>query len=306
VFVLNPDKYLLPDYKISPFQTKDIELNAALPDDDFASNYFSQRFEHQNFLYTLNGRQALNIALSRYTLNKNDVVTILTTTQNFYISSCVTNEVEKFCTWNRSVTQQTRIILVIHEFGYPFPDLESLRKYNLPIIEDCAYAFFSESKEYKMGSVGDYSIYSFPKMLPIQVGGLVVSNGIPLKDSELSFDVIQYMKNVLSHYLRNKEALIDQRLKNYEFLRVELKMQNYLERFPLMEGVVPGVFMFRSERKIEWKALKEHVTNHGIQCSIFYGEDSFFIPVHHALNENDLNYILAVIKFVNDNVRYEN
>jgi hypothetical protein len=306
VFVLNPDKYLLPDYKISPFQTKDIELNAALPDDDFASNYFSQRFEHQNFLYTLNGRQALNIALSRYTLNKNDVVTILTTTQNFYISSCVTNEVEKFCTWNRSVTQQTRIILVIHEFGYPFPDLESLRKYNLPIIEDCAYAFFSESKEYKMGSVGDYSIYSFPKMLPIQVGGLVVSNGIPLKDSELSFDVIQYMKNVLSHYLRNKEALIDQRLKNYEFLRVELKMQNYLERFPLMEGVVPGVFMFRSERKIEWKALKEHVANHGIQCSIFYGEDSFFIPVHHALNENDLNYILAVIKFVNDNVRYEN
>jgi hypothetical protein len=284
----------------------DIALNNALPQDDFADKYFSQRFNHHHFLYTHNGRQALNIALSAYSLSKNDIVTILTTTQNFYISNCVTSEVEKFCTWNRSITQETSIILVIHEFGYPFPDLESLRKHNLPIIEDCAYAFFSESKDYTMGTVGDYSIYSFPKMFPIQVGGLVVSNKKSLRENVLSIEEIQYMKNVLSHYLKNKEIIIEQRLKNYTFLRTNLETQKITERFPLIDGVVPGVFMFQSKTKIEWTVLKEHVTNHGIQCSIFYGEDSFFIPVHHALNENDLNYILAVIKFVNDNVRYEN
>ncbi len=301
MFILNPDKYLLPDYKISPFQTKDIALNDALPQDNFVDDYFMQKFGHRDFFYTLNGRQALYIALSKYTLDKSDIVTVLTTTQNFYISSCVTHEIEKFCAWNRVVVKETRIILVIHEFGYPFPDLEGIRKYNLPIIEDCAYSFFSESKEYKMGTVGDFSIYSFPKMFPIQVGGLIVSNRKPLKMNSISIDITKYIKKVLSHYIRSKEILIEQRIKNYLFLRAGLKKLKFSERFPLSEGVVPGVFMFHSDEKIEWSALKEHVTGHGIQCSVFYGEDSFFIPTHQALSMSDLQYVLTVFNFFKNN-----
>jgi hypothetical protein len=36
--------------------------------------------------------------------------------------------------------------------------------------------------------------------------------------------------------------------------------------------------------------LRKHFWAHGIQSSIFYGEDAFFIPVHQALTAFDLDY----------------
>ncbi len=48
-------------------------------------------------------------------LPPDDVVTILTTSGNFYISSCVTAEIEKFCKWDREITDQTKVIFVNHK-----------------------------------------------------------------------------------------------------------------------------------------------------------------------------------------------
>ena len=70
---------------------------------------------------------------------------------------------------------ETKVIFVNHEFGYPYHDLIRLKDYKLPIIEDCAGSFFSSDKDGSIGEVGDFVIYSFPKMFPLQVGGLLVS-----------------------------------------------------------------------------------------------------------------------------------
>jgi hypothetical protein len=40
--------------------------------------------------------------------------------------------------------------------------------------------------------------------------------------------------------------------------------------------------------------MKEHGWRHGIECSVFYGEDAFFIPVHQRLEAADLDYFAAV------------
>ena len=40
--------------------------------------------------------------------------------------------------------------------------------------------------------------------------------------------------------------------------------------------------------------MKEHGWRHGIECSVFYGEEAFFIPVHQHLSEIDLDYFYAV------------
>src|SRR3954469_21969037 len=126
MFVLNPDPFLLPSYRICPFQTKDIAWNTNLPDDDDAVNYFDNRFGKGNWQYTYNGREAIKLALESYGLDKNDLVTIITTSQNFYISSCVTNQIETFCHWNREIIPETKLIFVNHEFGYPYPEMEKL------------------------------------------------------------------------------------------------------------------------------------------------------------------------------------
>ncbi len=299
MFVLNPDPYSLPCYRIGPFQTRDLSINHTLPDSDFIDTYFKNRFSHREFLYTENGRQAINIALSHYKLNKDDVVSILTTTGNFYISGCVTKEIEKYCKWSRDILPETKIIFVNHEFGYPYPDLIKLRKYNLPIIEDSANSFFSQDKNNDIGSIGDFVIYSFPKMFPIQIGGLLVSN-IPLKsfrNDQLDRFNLRHIKNVLSEYIVTEKEIINKRIYNYNYLKDIFESIGFKERFTNEPGSVPGVFMFRTEHaNLDLPQLKNHFYAHGVQCSVFYGEESFFIPVHQTLSEQDMDYFFEVMR----------
>lgn len=297
--ILNPDKYLLPDYKISPFQTKDLLLNSSLPDDETVDSYFKSRFEGREFIYTYNGRSALHKALEYYNLQKEDLVTILTSSGNFYVSSCVTGEVEIFCSWNREITPATKVIIVVHEFGYPYPYLNELKKRSIPIIEDCAYTFFSEDQNLTMGKTGDFVVYSFPKMFPMQVGGLL-TYPLTIKAEEEQWPqpgMERYIKKVLSYYVHRKKEIIQLRLENYNWLKRELEKVGFEERFELQEGVIPGVFMFKVvNEQVNLPELKEYLFSHGIQCSVFYGEQSFFIPNHQALQESDLRYFILVIQ----------
>ena len=250
-------------------------------------------------IYTLNGREAIRLALGHYNLLPEDVVTIMTTSGNSYISNCVTSEIEKFCTWSRNLEQNTKLIFVNHEFGYPFNQLEGLKKYDLPIIEDCAHSFFTKDPQNVIGTIGDFVIFSFPKMFPIQIGGLLVQKGdfdLP-KSRLLNVSETQYIKNVLSHYIQNMDEIIEKRKLNFLYLSKEFRKLGFKERFLINEGIVPGVFMFQANgQKIDLQMLKEHFYSNGIQCSVFYGEESFFIPVNQALNENDLSYFVEVMK----------
>src|SRR5262249_22972883 len=117
-FVLLPDKYLAPAYKISPFTTSDLAFNRNLPFSDKIDGYFRERFVGRRFIYCESGRQALHLALQHLGLADRDVVTILTTTGNFYVSGCVTREIERFCRWSRQIEPDTKALLVNHEFGF--------------------------------------------------------------------------------------------------------------------------------------------------------------------------------------------
>lgn len=299
MFIINPDPYSLPSYRIGPFTTKDISTNCKINGRNIIEQYFTERFKRKDYIYTLNGREAINSALSHYNLLKDDVVTIHTTTENFYISGCVTREIEKFCKWSRKMEPNTKIIFVNHEFGYPYNDLLKLKAIGLPIIEDCAQSFFSKDEDNITGTIGDFAIYSFPKMFPLQIGGLLVSNiDCKLAESKLlGKDEKNYVKNVLSYYINNKDEIIEKRLSNYQFLSQEFMKIGFVERFKHTDGIVPGVFMFKNNNlQLELPSLKSYLYAHGIQCSVFYGEESFFLPVHQALNEYDLKYFIEVIK----------
>ena len=139
MIVTVPDKYLLPAYRLSPFSTSDISKNNRLEETDdhwLCDDYFTNRFRGRQFVYTQNGRVALNRALNYYRLEQDDVVTIYTTTGNKYISNCVTSEIEKFCQWSRQIEPKTKVVLVNHEFGFPYKGIEELKAMGYPIIEE--------------------------------------------------------------------------------------------------------------------------------------------------------------------------
>lgn len=299
MFVIKPDPYLLPSYRISPFRTSDIVDNNQLPNDNYIDAYFDKRFLGKSFAYFYNGREAINKALSYYQLKKDDVVTILTTSHNFYISSCVTGEIEKFCTWSREITVRTKIIFVNHEFGFPYDHIADIKKYNLPIIEDCAHSFFSQDNNATIGNTGDFVIYSFPKMFPIQIGGLLRSNLNDKldRDAFLNQESLNYCKNVLSHHIRYEEEFKEKRIKNYSYLNHKLQELDCQPFFELKNGEIPGTFIFRlNKHQINLPDFKIYMNNHGIQSSVFYGEQAYFIPCHQNLSTDDLDYFTAVIK----------
>jgi hypothetical protein len=293
--ILQPSNELLPDYKICPFTTEYLSKNRHLPSSELIDEYLIKRFRDSRFAYTNNGRHAINQALSYYNLKKDDCVTIFTTSGNFYISSCVTTEIEKFCSWSRKIEINTRVILVNHEFGFPYNDLNGLLQFNIPIIEDCAHSFFSHDINDTTGRVGDFAIYSFPKMFPVQVGGLLVSNkNIPIKDSA-GVEMLRYLKNVISFYVSDFENIITVRKENYNYLKSLFDRLNFKERFSLCSNIVPGVFLFTTA-EIDLQGLKRYYYSHGVQCSVFYGEDAFFLPVHQNLNRDDIDYFYEIIK----------
>jgi len=299
MFVLNPDPYSLPAYRIGPFQTRDLSVNHRLPESDLIDDYFRARFGEREYIYTINGRKAINLALSHYELKAGDVVTILTTSNNFYISGCVTAEIEKFCSWSRKMEENTRVLFVNHEFGYPYKDIAELKAYNLPIIEDCAGTFFSQDSTDSVGNTGDFVIYSFPKMFPLQIGGILLNNlGHKLDPGTgITGEELRHVKNVLSSSIGNRDSIINQRLDNYRYLREKFANLGFQERFGLEEKIVPAVFMFSTKgRQIDLPELKKYFYAHGVQCSVFYGEEAFFIPAHQALSRDDMDFFYEIMK----------
>lgn len=297
MFVLNPDPYSLPVYRIGPFQTADVAFNHLLPEDRSVMDYFGQRFAGRDFTITTNGREAIYLALKFYGLAKDDLVTILTTSQNFYISSCVTREIEKFCQWNREIVPETKVIFVNHEFGTVYPHMDKLMATGLPIIEDCCTTFFSQDEAGRVGLYGDFAVYSFPKFYPIQIGGLLVNNkNKTTSPSTINVETRQYIQNVLSHHIKDEQELLEKRNAIYNCALNRYKKLGFADFFPQHKLQVPSVMMLKNNGIIkDLPALKTHLWNHGIQSSVFYGQDAFFIPSHQNLTETDVEYFYSVM-----------
>jgi dTDP-4-amino-4,6-dideoxygalactose transaminase len=259
-------------------------------------DYFRQRFSGRRFMYCESGRQAIHLALRALGLDRQDVVTILTTTGNFYISGCVTREIEKFCRWSREIEPQTKALLVNHEFGFAYEELRALRRFNVPIIEDAAHAFASNNREQSVGQVGDFVVYSLPKFFPIQTGGLLVFNERHTIDEPLSPSAKGYAQKVLSAHIDNLTDALKKRRENYHALGTRFQQLGCSARFQLSESSVPGVFMFQTPAGADLPALKTFVQNHGIESSVFYGEQAFFVPVHERLAPADREYFAQVVR----------
>ena len=299
-YTINPDEYYRPSFRISPFKTSDIAENLSLNLRKKNIEVLNDRIQNKKWCITYNGKSAISIAINALNLNKDSCITILTTSNNYYISSCVTKEIEKFCSWSRQFEKNTSAIFVNHEFGYPYRDLIGLQKYGLPIIEDACHSYLSNTQYGNMGHVGDFVIFSLPKVFPIQLGGLLYydEEKYSVKSSiELNYNANDYILKVLSNYLNQCDTFRKTRLENYFELVSLFEEIGCTPRFDLLDFDVPGVFMFNTPPNVDLNKMKLHGWRNGIECSVFYGENSFFIPVHHRLKDIELKYFFDVFSY---------
>lgn len=99
-----------------------------------------------------------------------------------------------FAEIERLVTCRTRAVIIQHTFGLVGdldPILETARRHNLFVIEDCAPALGAEYKGKKVGTLGDAAYFSMEqsKVISTQMGGVAVTNdeglGQRLKDIQV-------------------------------------------------------------------------------------------------------------------------
>ena len=303
MFVLHPDPYSLPTYRIGTFVTQSLSRNFGLSS-DFVTNaitYFNTRFGENNWLITRNGREAIALAMEILALSKDSFTTILTPSNNFYISGCVTSTLQKYSNWNREKCSKTVAYFVNHEFGYIYPEMKKLVEEGLPIIEDCCTTFFSQDESQMVGHYGDFSIYSFPKFFSIQIGGLLVGNKIALdkksaNNVSLNIEQQEYILKVVGYELTQNEVILAKRKDIFEYATKSFENLGFSLRFSKKEGIIPSVLLLNNNGIIkDLNKHKEHLNLHGIQNSVFYGEDAFFIPNHNMLSFLDIDYFVFVI-----------
>ena len=112
---------------------------------------------------------------------------------------------------------RTKAVFVFHQWGYPQRMdviMEEAKKRGWYVIEDCAHAFGSTYRGQMVGSFGDASIISFPKIFPTYVGGAVLSKN---KDIIASMRETRSQPRSFGHHL-------------FDLISVYAARQNYLLR----------------------------------------------------------------------------
>ena len=295
-FLISPAPFRLMNMTMSPFSTEDAFVNRKLWLKNKVTSVDTVEVNGHQGTVTRSATEALALALSQLHLVHDSEIWIETTTNNRYISSCVTNTIERFCKWSRNRTEKTVAILVVHEFGFVYPRMSDLVKLNIPIIEDAAYAMFSTGKEGMIGSWGDYVIYSLAKMFPMQAGGVLVCKNDVLLHRDMNLDESQYFSRCYRRYIGQREDIICQRIRNHTILKGLFADMGFESRFHPEQGEVPGAFMFKAPG-YNLAGLKIFMQSQGVECSVFYGEESFFVPCHQRMEECHLRYIADLVKW---------
>ena len=297
--LMNLQSHMRPRITISPFSVSNMEdmLNNNAGDNiDIAAvrpEFWLDQATSLNILRS--GRSALKLALLACGVTQGDSVMIVTTTRGSYVSSCVTKVIDELCLWSHQLESNTKVVLLIHEFGFPCKLPDEVRDRGLTIIEDCAYAVGTRIEGGEVGHIGDFAIYSLTKYYPIPFGGVLASrkpitpdlNPDPLADDAVNF-VKQCFMNSVSKYTDWNQR----RRENWQYFAMQLKHHGLQDFFDIGTTVVPGVFVAKLSPAMNGSSIKDRCVLAGIESTEYYGQGGFYFPVHQYLTDFERDYVL--------------
>lgn len=290
---------LTPQIDITPFDTQSLGVDTDLNVD--VDKVLSEKFCGKPFTYFPRGKYAIFALLKYLGLKNDDEVFITTTTGSPYLSIGVSTTIEEVCKWSRKISNNTKAVLLIHEFGFLHPNKDKIRSMcndnDWTLIEDCAWAWDCDN----MGSDGDYKIYSLPKYFPVQYGGLLV--GKYFTDQEIwnnyyCLDVQKrnVIKNQLSSYILNTDYIKKKRNENYHYLLHLFQEEGLEPFFELNDGDVPAALFIKVESHEKMIEIRDSLKHFGIECGAYHHNNAVFLPVHQNLNKNHMDYIFGSMR----------
>ncbi|WP_341659370.1 DegT/DnrJ/EryC1/StrS family aminotransferase [Vibrio sp.] len=260
--------------------------------DHTESKTIETNLAHQELNFTETAKDAISQIMKFHKLRREDETYIVTTSDSPFVSSCVTSTLFNFCKVSRVLTEKTKLIFVIHEFGIPCEKVESLyeiaQERNIPLVEDSAHSLTSKYKGEHLGKHGDYLIHSLPKTLPIKTGGLVIKTSDRFKCEFVQSEKVKKdFYNNLNYLSFSHQERIRQ-YKMYESLiNKDLIYDKSDEVCPFCFGYIDTI---DNVNKVYRIAQKKH-----IEILKTYNKNWVTIPLNPWYSENDINRILKLI-----------
>ena len=200
------------------------------------------------------------------------------------------------------INKNTKVIMVVHIYGYAL-DLKNLKKLckkkSLLLIEDCSQAHGAEINGKKVGSVGDYGVFSF---YPTKNLGSFGDGGIITMNDKQKYNKIKMLRNyghdskgVTIYNGKNsrldtlKAVILNERLKylkseNFKRIKIakryNLKLQNLPIRLPIISNDLSNVFhlyVIRVNKNIRDNLIK-YLKKNKIIAGIHYKFPNFLHP----------------------------
>jgi len=136
--------------------------------------------------------------------------------------------------------KETLAIMVTHFLSIPsvniFEIKEFARKNKIFLIENCAHVFDAKLKNVHLGEIGDFSVFSIRKFLPLPHGGALVINNPSLEkptftlppNEAVMFDFLVYLERQLNIF--SLGTTIDKIYKNFG-IKIKNKHGQRLEKW---------------------------------------------------------------------------
>jgi perosamine synthetase len=230
----------------------------------------------------------------------------------------------------KNIDKRTKAIIVPHMFGYP-AKIEEIRRFGIPVIEDCAVSLGGTLNGKKLGTFGRLAISSFyaTKLIATGKGGVVICSN--KKDAKIIKDLINY-DNRLDYKVRYnyKMSAIQAALGRAQFKRLHefIKQRQRIAEiyFRGLEGlpqiVLPpknGHLFYRFVINVgkQQKKFIEYMSMNGIECKrpVFKPLHLYFpelgkscpisekvhrqyvsLPIYPSLTKPEVEYIIKKVK----------
>jgi hypothetical protein len=246
------------------------------------------------------GKAAIEAVLENLNLKQDDEIYIDTTFNTTYVSSCVTTRIFKYCKPSRTLSEKTKAIFVIHELGVPNEKINELMKTakekNIPLIEDCACSIDSRYKDgSRVGSKGDYTVFSIWKKMPSEFGGILFTK--EAIESDLSVKELEILSGVVRDHLPLLSSYSSKRRENANLLLKQLSAENIEPYFDIDENISPYQILIKITNP---NKIARILNNSGIEAGVYWGSNAIIIPIHQYISESEIEFISTKILEANN------
>lgn len=268
---------------------------------EMLSKSLGEMFGTRSAMIAPSGRAALDAWMAMNRFRREHEVWITTTFDLPNVSSCVTCTVFNHCKPSRVLTDATRAIFVIHEFGVPHPALRDLahiaRARGIPLIEDCAHTIDSAADGTCVGRVGDWVLLSFPKIFPVTGGGAILGRHEAAPPDTVSDEVSEIQRDVSLH-LPHLAQYSARRREVFSRIASTAVSAGYTPLFSPGPSIAPWFVPIRTPHCSE---LIRAMHAARIDAANWHGSDVVVLPCHQFLGDEELSRIEIVLRDVAEN-----